>query len=63
MNQKQLKPENGKNNYILVYDLGSKIKSLRQLGINTPDSDDPFFSEIQGELAKMIIGKLTQMQT
>lgn len=43
-----------RNTYILVNDLGSKIKSLRQLGIKTPAQNDPFFTEFQEELAKMI---------
>jgi len=54
MQSRQKNAEEEKSTYILVNDLGSKIKSLRQLGIKTPEQNDPFFTEFQKELAKMI---------
>lgn len=41
---------NNKGTYIITYDLGSKIKLLRSIGIKTPDSNDPFFIEFQKEI-------------
>ncbi len=52
--QSHCEKQETKGTYILVCDLGSKIKSFRQLGIKTPEQNDPFFIEFQDELAKMI---------
>lgn len=42
--------------YVLTCDLGHKVKSLRRIGLETPDADDPLFTDIQGDIAKMISG-------
>lgn len=52
--QKHPKEKTEKSAYVLVFDLGSKIKALRQLGLKTPEHNDPFFLEIQTDLTKMI---------
>ena len=37
--------------YLLTEDLGEKVTGFRHVGLITPSASDPFFDEIQQELA------------
>lgn len=38
--------------YVLTFDLGEKVKLLRSVGLKTPDSNDPFYTEVRTEIVK-----------
>jgi len=42
------------NCYILTHDLGKRIESFRDLGLNTPNHDDQFYSDFKEGLEKRI---------
>lgn len=43
-----------KETYVITNDLGEHIKSLRFIGLKTPDSDDPFFSQFHEKIREAI---------
>lgn len=61
-----MKKENGrkrhKGTYILTFDLGEKVQSLRGAGLKTPDANDLFFVEFRQELARMIQNSLPDVK-
>jgi len=49
-----------KKSYILTFDLGERIESLRYVGLKTPKADDPFFSSLHAQMKKVVSTLLPQ---
>lgn len=48
--------------YVITHDLGTRIKSLRSLGLETPEENDLFFQEFHRELKSRISSMLPNTQ-
>jgi hypothetical protein len=48
--------------YILTFDLGEKVQSLRGAGLKTPDANDTFFVEFRNELANLLQNAMPEVK-